>query len=317
MDENNTTENSNFSSKENKIRKIIESNFDEEINYKKYELEKINERIFEAQNMLDKLRVCIICNYYSLNGRLNLNEYINHPSIANLRCEHLDLAIDHMKSASHLVKSEENSRQMSEMNNQQELTNGSNQQFDVNICVGNVSKYLNNPGQKQKTNEQQTESASQYDQDLITHKWMIYIRSPDCSKLENYIKKVIFYLHSSYQPYDMVEVKSAPFQLIKRGWGEFPVHVQIHFKDARNKRIDITHQLKLDWTQTGLQTFGGETAQNAKLILKPNDYANHTSSNKKTENTTTNAETTHFKNPVSESQKQVFQESPPDRKSVV
>lgn len=30
---------------ENKIRKVIETTFDEEINYKKYELEKINEVI--------------------------------------------------------------------------------------------------------------------------------------------------------------------------------------------------------------------------------------------------------------------------------
>ena len=31
------------SSKEDKIRKIVETHFDEEINYKKYELEKIND----------------------------------------------------------------------------------------------------------------------------------------------------------------------------------------------------------------------------------------------------------------------------------
>lgn len=32
------------------------------------------------------------------------------------------------------------------------------------------------------------------------------------------------------------------------------------------------HPIKLDWTQTGLQTFGGETIANAKLILKPADF---------------------------------------------
>lgn len=36
-----------------------------------------------------------------------------------------------------------------------------------------------------------------------------------------------------------------PFHLTRRGWGEFPVRIQIHFKDARNKRIDIIHQLKV------------------------------------------------------------------------
>lgn len=36
-----------------------------------------------------------------------------------------------------------------------------------------------------------------------------------------------------------------PFHLTRRGWGEFPVRIQIHFKDPRNKRIDIIHQLKV------------------------------------------------------------------------
>ena len=66
--------------------------------------------------------------------------------------------------------------------------------------------------------------------------------------------------------------RTPPFTLIKRGWGEFPMHVQIHFKDARSKRVDISHLLKLDWTQTGLQTFGGETTVDAQLILKPADF---------------------------------------------
>ena len=60
--------------------------------------------------------------------------------------------------------------------------------------------------------------------------------------------------------------------MIRKGWGEFPIHVQIHFKDPRNKRVDISHLLKLDWTQTGLQTFGGETDQEIQLTLKQNDF---------------------------------------------
>ena len=38
-----------------------------------------------------------------------------------------------------------------------------------------------------------------------------------------------------------------PFHLSRRGWGEFPVRVQIHFKDPRNKKIDIIHNLKVTW----------------------------------------------------------------------
>ncbi|CAF0710070.1 unnamed protein product [Brachionus calyciflorus] len=262
---------------EKKIRKIIESHFDEEINYKKYELERINERIFEAQNMLDKLRVCIVCNFYSSNGRIPLNEYINHPAIAILKCEHLEAAIEQSKSLSNLT-TQNSSNNVAGMKDNQidddqiKALNQQNQQFDVKICVGNVSKYLKNKKNDTTNSNQECTESSQYNQDLITHKWMIYLRSPNCSKLDNYIKKVIFYLHSSYKPYDVVEVKNPPFQLARRGWGEFPIHVQIHFKDSRNKRIDINHNLKLDWTQTGLQTFGGETSCTCKLVIKPNDY---------------------------------------------
>lgn len=43
------------------------------------------------------------------------------------------------------------------------------------------------------------------------------------------------------------------------GWGEFPVRVQLHLKDSRNRKIDIIHHLKLDRSYTGEQTLGAET----------------------------------------------------------
>lgn len=39
--------------------------------------------------------------------------------------------------------------------------------------------------------------------------------------------------------------REPPFHLTRRGWGEFPVRVQVHFKDSQNKRIDIIHNLKV------------------------------------------------------------------------
>lgn len=36
-----------------------------------------------------------------------------------------------------------------------------------------------------------------------------------------------------------------PFYLTRRGWGEFPVRVQLHFHDPRNKKVDIVHHLKV------------------------------------------------------------------------
>ena len=219
--------------------------------------------------MLDKLRVCIICNYYSQNGRLNPSEYMNHPEICNLKCEHLDTVISDVLANSQLKNASSNLERQSSANNMAtsnyiKLSNDENdleqkdlsenesienfmlkedlsqsdylsqlsKQFNIKICVGNVSKYLNNANKKQsqevstsgagsllnqKSNQnllmneddvtKTSIESSQYNQELITHKWMIYIRSPNCHKLESYIKKVVFYLHFSYKPYDMIEIK--------------------------------------------------------------------------------------------------------------
>ena len=222
--------------------------------------------------MLDKLRVCIICNYYSQNGRLNPSEYMNHPEICNLKCEHLDTvisdALSHSKSknvssnlerqnltsnmmtSNYLKLLNENDLEQKDLSenesiekfilkedlSQSDYLSQLSKQFNVKICVGNVSKYLNNANSKQQEspscgagsllsqklnqtlmmNEDEVTKASiessQYNQDLITHKWMIYIRSPNCHKLENYIKKVVFFLHFSYKPYDMVEIKYVFFK---------------------------------------------------------------------------------------------------------
>lgn len=48
----------------------------------------------------------------------------------------------------------------------------------------------------------------------------------------------------------------SPFHLSRRGWGEFPLRVQIHFKNSKNKPVDIIHNIKLDRSYTGRQTMG-------------------------------------------------------------
>lgn len=102
------------------------------------------------------------------------------------------------------------------------------------IVVGNVSKYI--PPDKREENDQST------------HKWMVYVRgSRREPSINHFVKKVWFFLHPSYKPNDLVEVREPPFHLTRRGWGEFPVRVQVHFKDSQNKRIDIIHNLKVLW----------------------------------------------------------------------
>lgn len=187
-----------------KLKEIIQVQIDDEISYKKAELEKINERIFEGQAMLDKLRALIVCKYYSLNGKLKPDEYANHPAIIALRRENIDL------------KQIESTTTLHRNSSENELANAAicmqaapvfSKQYPIRICVGNVSKYLNQNRPQRMQQHLDSSSQSQYNNDLITHKWMTYLRASNCKNLENYVKKVVFYLHPSYKPYDIIEVK--------------------------------------------------------------------------------------------------------------
>ncbi|XP_046813296.1 uncharacterized protein LOC124421759 [Vespa crabro] len=112
------------------------------------------------------------------------------------------------------------------------------------IVIGNISKWI----------------PPDWREDPASHKWTIYVRgSKEVSNIGDFVSKVRFFLHPSYRPNDVVEVSSAPFHLSRRGWGEFPLRVQLHFKNPINKPMDIIHHLKLDRTYTGLQTLGSET----------------------------------------------------------
>ena len=43
--------------------------------------------------MLDKLRALVLCRYYSLNGSLKQQQFINHPSLLEYKREKLDQGI--------------------------------------------------------------------------------------------------------------------------------------------------------------------------------------------------------------------------------
>lgn len=118
------------------------------------------------------------------------------------------------------------------------------------IIVGNTSQYL----------------LSAMKGDPTTHKWMVYVRGPpEDGEINQFISSVWFFLHPSYAPNDIVKVTQAPFHLIRRGWGEFPVRVQLHFVNPKQRPIDIIHNLKLDKTKTGQQTLGAETVVDIEL----------------------------------------------------
>ncbi|XP_043557790.1 YEATS domain-containing protein 2 isoform X11 [Chiloscyllium plagiosum] len=282
-----------------------------EMKNKEHEIEIIDQRLNEARRMMDKLRACIVANYYASAVQPKITEgpkpydptVFNHPVIkkflespsrssspGNQRSETPSANQSETDSVTHqadtfLDKENEQEQPTAASEDMQtfrsEKRAGRNTGQDTfgvptpqeieqrytylttsedpsrlyikkTIVVGNVSKYI--PPDKREENDQST------------HKWMVYVRgSRKEPTIDHFVKKVWFFLHPSYKPNDLVEVSEPPFHLTRRGWGEFPVRIQIHFRDLRNKRIDIIHQLKLDRTYTGLQTLGAETVVDVEL----------------------------------------------------
>ena len=69
--------------------------------------------------------------------------------------------------------------------------------------------------------------------------------------LTAFIAKVRFFLHPSFAPNHVVEIVKPPFSLQRRGWGEFPVRVQFHFKHPeRNRPVDAVHHLKVRYSSS-------------------------------------------------------------------
>ncbi|XP_040026460.2 YEATS domain-containing protein 2 [Gasterosteus aculeatus] len=306
-----------------KIETIIREQFSLEMKNKEHEIDVISQRLNEARRMMDKLRACIVANYYANAGITKLPEHVsksdpavlNHPAIRrflespsrstsplNQGSETLSLAHSESGSLSQQGEGAERDAEGAwrEDGSRQERRPGRNTGKDTfgvplslgeeqrgtyhttgneasrlyakkTIVVGNVSRYI--PPDKREENDQST------------HKWMVYVRgSRREPSIDHFVKKVWFFLHPSYKPNDLVEVSEPPFHLTRRGWGEFPVRIQIHFKDPRNKRIDIIHQLKLDRTYTGLQTLGAETVVDVELYRNSlgEDYLPQPSSSKVT-----------------------------------
>ncbi|XP_067461791.1 YEATS domain-containing protein 2 isoform X3 [Thunnus thynnus] len=306
-----------------KIETIIREQFSLEMKNKEHEIDVISQRLNEARRMMDKLRACIVANYYANAGLSKLPEQasksdpavLNHPAIRrflespsrsssplNQGSDTPSLAHSESESLSQHGEGAERDGEGAwrEDSSGQERRPGRNTGKDTfgvpsilgaeqrvtyhttgeeasrlyakkTIVVGNVSKYI--PPDKREENDQST------------HKWMVYVRgSRREPSINHFVKKIWFFLHPSYKPNDLVEVSEPPFHLTRRGWGEFPVRIQIHFKDPRNKRIDIIHQLKLDRTYTGLQTLGAETVVDVELHRNSlgDDYIPQPSSSKVT-----------------------------------
>ncbi|KAG5891584.1 hypothetical protein JTB14_022249 [Gonioctena quinquepunctata] len=287
-----------------KLSKVISDVFDEELLTRQKQLEDIEEKICKAQKLLHLVRYVLVTSYYNKksleistseeNTSTNVdNQNRIHPALKKLLGNNAKLDVftsGKRRNASKICdNSEASTSQASDTKklkldnkieapkkhhidrNQDSLKNRRKTQH--RLVIGNISKWMPSS-----------------EDDNTTHKWMMYVRgekeNPDISHI---VEKVIFYLHPSYRPHDVVQVVESPFHLSRRGWGEFPLRVQIFFKCSLNKPISIVHNLKLDKTYTGRQTLGNETIVDVYLhddnelskpetITKPPDVLedNHT-----------------------------------------
>ena len=119
------------------------------------------------------------------------------------------------------------------------------------IVVGNTSKYIGNEAERDIKPQSQN----------LTHKWLVYVQPKETKQpIDRFVKKVRFHLHHSYRPNDIVDVSTPPFQVSRRGWGEFPIRVQLFFQpEYHQKPIQLVHNIVLDQTLSGIQTLGAET----------------------------------------------------------
>ncbi|KAJ3369276.1 YEATS domain-containing protein 2 [Allomyces arbusculus] len=130
------------------------------------------------------------------------------------------------------------------------------------LKLGNVSRYL-------QAHERPK------DQPDCSHQWMVYVDTPQwAGPADKFLVRVRFHLHPSFAPNHVVDVTKAPFQLVRYGWGEFPLRVQLFFADAeKNRPIDKTIDLKLDKKRSGEQVLGSEDIFDVD-IHRDTDYAN-------------------------------------------
>ncbi|XP_030380508.1 uncharacterized protein LOC115628505 [Scaptodrosophila lebanonensis] len=128
-----------------------------------------------------------------------------------------------------------------------------NNKQKFSFIVGNTSKYI---GADLGIDDTKVEG-----EQILAYKWLVYVQGKNLPEpVDAYLKKVRFQLHHSYRPNDIVDVHTPPFQLSRRGWGEFPIRIQLYFQEnLQQKPVQLMHTIVLDKTRCGLHTMGAET----------------------------------------------------------
>lgn len=222
-----------------KVTNIIANHFNTELTSRQSQIETINQRIVKVRKTIHLLRYVLVKSYYNnKNCLLNTIEEPTgstdvpvidlqsriHPAIKKLIGKNTSFNFSNIgsrrtkqeKQVKNEIAIENCSKETVEADDNntvdmcdrveietKSLVNGESsksigdsvrnrKKTKFRVVVGNISKYM--PAKNKEDNS--------------THKWMIYVRgSKESPNVSHFIKKVVFYLHPSYRPCDVIELE--------------------------------------------------------------------------------------------------------------
>ena len=64
---------------------------------------------------------------------------------------------------------------------------------------------------------------------IFTHDWEVYVKNPKGDHIENFVEKVVFHLHPSFDE-PVRKVTKPPFKVSEQGYGGFTINFEIFFR---------------------------------------------------------------------------------------
>ncbi|KAH9524367.1 YEATS domain-containing protein 2 [Bulinus truncatus] len=234
-----------------RIQNIMKNEFLKEINNKESELQQVDKRLSEARLMMDRLRACVVASYY---GQINNATSVQTPNV-NAPPPSIHTAVKKFigKAPSHQISITDNGHPNHIQENHQEILSNLITQ-EAKLFRGSDSSKSTRPSSVPANSAPDSSIANSmtYDDrrsrfkikkkiivgnvskyitvgsqrksnDILSHKWMVYVRGPRVTP-------------------DM-----------SKDGREFPVRVQLHFVDPRNKKV-IEVELEKDFFEASDST---------------------------------------------------------------
>ncbi|ERL92216.1 hypothetical protein D910_09536 [Dendroctonus ponderosae] len=226
---------------EEKLKAIIQEQFDNELKSRQKQLDEIEDKVFKAQKLLHVLRYALISSYYKNKSlqtestntstfdstNLLLGQNRIHPAVKKLlgnNTNSLKIFAERTKRRATINKADYTNETKSEIKRIKLDPHASNETDTSTIA--NKIKLEPSKSKNQEVEPLTSRTKVQHkvvignisyfkkslEQNNLTHKWMVYVKiykktegEPEVT--DSIINKVVFYLHPSYKPHDVVDIR--------------------------------------------------------------------------------------------------------------